>query len=242
MLLKMKEKELAPKPNRISQVLLAKPKLPSEVNHSFDLNTGKFQALGTVKALFDIDKAMGTCLIINGIKYRAFFDGRMYSILQLQLKKQPTYLKQELYWQVYPQVIYLPKKELQIKMHVISWGTSTSLSDPGVFVFRGIWQFIPQVKTPVISIYRNHDAVDATKRFKSYHLPVYMRREDISPYRYNPNNSTCVKHFIQALFKFMPEKNVWGYLKDLHPPIEAIPKYRISAAKYKAKKNNDIKR
>jgi hypothetical protein len=49
-----------------------------------------------------------------------------------------------------------------------------------IFIFRGIWQFIPQSKRPVFSIYRNQ--VQEGERIKNQHLPVIWKEEP--PFRF----------------------------------------------------------
>ena len=65
---------------------------------------------------------------------------------------------------------------------------------PPGFMLRGIWQYIPQSKTPVITIYRNHEQ---KKYFKTLgkpqqlafaqlrHLPVVWDAP-VEPFKFNP--------------------------------------------------------
>jgi hypothetical protein len=100
----------------------------------------------------------------------------------------------------------------------------------GHFTFRGVWQFVPQSKTPVISVYRNRNAIDPSEKFKAAHLPVLMRREDgVNPFRFNPKipkDQLPKRWFIQASFKFIPNRNCWGWVEDLEEPTEQIPRYQ----------------
>ncbi len=101
---------------------------------------------------------------------------------------------------------------------------------PGIFKFRGIWQFVPQVRTPVISVYRNHNASDPKGKFKATHIPVLMRRDDESaPFRFNPKiakEDLPPRWFIQGLFKFIPSRDSFGFSEDLEPPTKKIPYYK----------------
>jgi hypothetical protein len=101
--------------------------------------------------------------------------------------------------------------------------------ESGLFRFKGVWQFVPQVRIPVISIYRNQGVNDPKGKFKATHLPILMRREDgVNPFKFNPKvpkEELPKRYFIQAIFKFIPSRNCFGWVEDLEPPTEKIPKY-----------------
>ncbi|MGH2414280.1 MAG: hypothetical protein ACRDEA_11460 [Microcystaceae cyanobacterium] len=85
------------------------------------------------------------------------------------------------------------------------------------------------MRTPVISIYRNRGATDPSGKFKASHLPVLMRRDDgVNPFKFNPKipkENLPQRWFIQARFKFIPNRNCWGWVEDLAPPTQKFPKY-----------------
>ena len=125
----------------------------------------------------------------------------------------------------------IPRKEPQIYFQVAAWEEQNSWGEePGMFKFKGVWQFVPQIRTPVISVYRNQNANDPKGKFKASHLPVLMRREDeATPFRFNPKISRDKmppRWFIQGIFKFIPSRNCWGWDKDLEVPTQKIPRYK----------------
>ncbi len=69
---------------------------------------------------------------------------------------------------------------------------------PFGFVLRGIWQYIPFSKSPVITIYRNRDRLGYFKRLnksrqlsfaKPHHIPVVWDGT-VEPFKYNPQAET----------------------------------------------------
>jgi hypothetical protein len=138
---------------------------------------------------------------------------------------------QNLYLRVYPKCRIIPQQPQQIYFEVIFWAEENRWDEEaGHFTFRGVWQFVPQLKTPVISIYRNRNAIDPKEKFKAAHLPVLMRRDDgVNPFRFNPKipkDQLPKRWFLQALFKFIPNRNCWGWVEDLEEPTEQIPRYQ----------------
>jgi hypothetical protein len=135
-----------------------------------------------------------------------------------------------LFLRVYPKCLIIPRQPQQIYFEVVFWATENRWQEEaGQFTFRGVWQFVPQLKTPVISVYRNRNATDPKEKFKASHLPVLMRREDeVNPFRFNPKipkEQLPKRWFIQARFKFIPSRNCWGWVEDLEAPTEQIPRY-----------------
>lgn len=125
----------------------------------------------------------------------------------------------------------IPRKPPKVYFQVAAWETENPwVEQPGQFRLKGIWQFVPQVRTPVISIYRNYNAQDPKGKFKAAHIPVLMRRDDDSaPFRFNPKiakEDLSPRWFIQGLFKFLPSRDSFGFSEDLEPPTQEIPWYK----------------
>ncbi|ELR99267.1 hypothetical protein [Gloeocapsa sp. PCC 73106] len=186
-----------------------------------------FQAIATLYGNIEQDKELGYIIKIAGVSYRLFIFPAKYRGWLKQIENHPD---QPLYLRVYPKYQIIPRKDPEIYFQVVAWAEENQWSEPGVYLFRGIWQFVPQVRTPVISIYRNRGSKDYTEKFKATHLPILMRREDqAAPFRFNPKikkEDLPVRWFIQAKFKFIPSKNCWGWLEDLEPPTQEIPRYK----------------
>lgn len=190
-------------------------------------NSSFFQAITTLYGEVKQDSDLGFYIKIGANKYRLFVFPAKYRGWLKQVENQPN---TPLYLRVYPKYQIIARKPPQIYFQVVAWAEENQWSEPNIYIFRGIWQFVPQVKTPVISVYRNRGSKDYTDKYKASHLPVLMRREDeASPFRFNPKiakEDLPPKWFIQAKFKFIPSKNCWGWLEDIEPPTQEIPGYK----------------
>jgi hypothetical protein len=40
-----------------------------------------------------------------------------------------------------------------------------------------------------------------------------------------PKEELPKRYFISAIFKFIPSRNCWGWVEDIEPPTDRIPKY-----------------
>lgn len=187
-----------------------------------------FQAIGTLYGTPHQEEEGKFALAIGGKNYSLFFPGYRYKAWLKQNSNSP---ETPIYLRVYPKCLLIPRKDPIIRFQVAAWGEENQWDeDPGIFKFRGIWQFVPQLRTPVISIYRNSNATDPQGKFKASHLPVLMRREDDSrPFKFNPKiprEQLPQRWFIQAIFKFIPSRNCWGWVEDIESPTERIPRYK----------------
>jgi len=186
-----------------------------------------FQAIATLHGKIIKDERLGYAIKIGAQLYRLFIFPAKYRGWLKQLEKNPDI---PLYLRVYPKYQIIPRKPAEIYFQVVAWGEENQWTEPGIYTFRGIWQFVPQVKTPVISVYRNRGSKDYTEKFKATHLPILMRREDdAAPFRFNPKikkEDLPPRWFIQAKFKFIPSKNCWGWMEDILPPTREIPHYK----------------
>lgn len=186
-----------------------------------------FQAITTLHGKIYKDEKLGYAIKIGNSLYRLFIFPAKYRGWLKQLEKGPD---TPLYLRAYPKYQIIPRQPAEIYFQIVAWGEENQWTEPGIYIFRGIWQFVPQVKTPVISVYRNKESTDYTEKFKATHLPILMRREDeAAPFRFNPKMSKedlPPRWFIQAKFKFIPSKNCWGWVEDIEPPTQAIPRYK----------------
>ncbi len=195
-----------------------------------DIDKPIFQAIGTIKGKPEKDSTEeGKFFIrLGGKRYDLFIAGYRY---QAWLKQMAANPEQTLFLRVYPKCLMIPRKPPRLYFQVAAWEAENSWEEaPGMFKFRGIWQFVPQVRTPVISVYRNHNATDPKGKFKATHIPVLMRRDDESaPFRFNPKiakEDLPPRWFVQGLFKFIPSRDCFGFSEDLEPPTKKIPYYK----------------
>ena len=193
-----------------------------------DIDKPIFQAIGTIKGKAEKDDEGNFFIRLGGKRYNLFFVGYRY---QAWLKQAAANPEQTLFFRVYPKCLMIPRQAPKMYFQVAAWEEENPWDEQaGQFRFKGIWQFVPQVRTPVISIYRNHNATDPKGKFKAAHIPVLMRRDDESaPFRFNPKiakEDLPPRWFIQGLFKFIPSRDSFGFSEDLEPPTKKIPYYK----------------
>ncbi|CCQ69078.1 hypothetical protein [Crocosphaera watsonii] len=199
-------------------------------NPDADIDKPIFQAIGTIKVKPEEDKENpGQFFIrLGGKRYGLFIAGYRYQAWLKQMAANPD---QTLFLRVYPKCLMIPRKPPKIFFQVAAWETENPWDEaPGQFRLKGIWQFVPQVRTPVISVYRNKGAEDPKGKFKASHIPILMRRDDeAAPFRFNPKiakEDLPPRWFVQGLFKFIPSRDSFGFSEDLEPPTTKIPWYK----------------
>ncbi|MCH2232493.1 MAG: hypothetical protein MK105_19305, partial [Crocinitomicaceae bacterium] len=198
-------------------------------NPDDDIDKPIFQAIGTIKGKPEEDRENpGQFFIrLGGKRYGLFFAGYRYQAWLKQIAANPD---QTLFLRVYPKCLMIPRKPPKIFFQVAAWETENPWDEaPGQFRLKGIWQFVPQVRTPVISVYRNKGAEDPKGKFKAAHIPILMRRDDeAAPFRFNPKmakEDLPPRWFVQGLFKFIPSRDSFGFSEDLEAPTKKIPWY-----------------
>ena len=192
-------------------------------------NVAYFQAIGTLYCQVEQNLEEKKFFITLGDRqYALYFDKPTFFAF---LKQYTTKPEARLYLRVYPKCLIIPQQDPIIKFHVLGWDEENKFEEEaGIFRLKGVWQFVPQVRSPVISIYRNKDAEDPTGKFKATHLPVLMRRDDgVNPFRFNPKipkEDLPKRYFVQSKFRFMPQRNCWGWVEDIERPREKLPWYK----------------
>lgn len=195
-------------------------KIDSKIKH--------FQAIGTIQATVERDET-GFFFYIGERRYHLYIPRSRIKAWFKQLESSPN---TSLFLRVYPKCQIVPKQEPEIRFQVIAWSSENYDSEQsGEFILKGVWQFLPQIKTPCISVYRNENGIDPTEKFKATHLPVIMRREEeeIRPFRFNPKlpkEQLPKRYFIEGKFRFIPSKNCFGWVEDLAVPSERLPRYK----------------
>ncbi len=187
-----------------------------------------FQAIGTLYGTVTKNDEDIFFIELGQKQYRLFFAGYRYAAFKKQYENNRL---QPLYLLVYPKYLIIPKKPPVVHFQAIAWQPENQWEDePGMFTLKGVWQFLPQVRTPVISIYRNKGVEDPTGKFKAAHIPVLMRRSDgANPFKFNPKiakEELPPRWFIQAKFRFMASRDCWGWVEDLEAPTQDIPWYK----------------
>jgi DNA-binding transcriptional regulator YiaG len=197
---------------------------PKKHEPSYDIAQSQFQAIGLLYGKIIQDEEGIFYLEQKNKRYRL-------SIKRKFVEKIFNYKEQygdiPLFLKVYPRHAFSPNEKPKIVFKIKELNKENIWQDytVGNFILRGVWQFIPQFKQPVISIYRNDCSIDPTERFKSSHLPVLMRREGkVQPFRFKPNTpkeKQSKRWYIQGKFRFLQERDCFAWIEDI---VEATPK------------------
>lgn len=92
--------------------------------------------------------------------------------------------------------------------------------EPGIFVLRGIWQFIPQCRRPVFTIYRN-ELKNYENRPSNQHLPLIWA--DQPPYRFRKDSEEKPK-FCQIMARLIPQRACFGFVSQIAEPQDVAPR------------------
>jgi len=184
-----------------------------------------FQALGTIEAE-RVEVVERRIIITVGSKeYRGWIEPKQFSGLMRYLEERG---EKPIYLRVYPKTLSTPEQPLSLQGWQIVIGIKGLSPQEKVnhFVIRGVWQYIPQSESPVMTVYRNQTSNDPTGKYKATHLPVLMEREDCQAFKYDSKGTQKRKrYFIQGLFQFDPSTNLFIWKEDLEPPTLKIPPY-----------------
>ncbi len=195
-----------------------------------------FQALGTILAAPYL-KSDRLKVTIDGRSYDLLyvkgFQRRSHRSLKAELEKNGS---KEMFLKLYPQATFDQSSAepiLSFSVANFSLDCEKLNNYPKGFVLRGIWQYIPQCKFPVISIYRNRNQLPAFKKLnakqqfhfaKPHHIPVVWSAT-IEPFKYNPSvekSEQMPRYFVEvrAVFK----DGLYVVEEMLRSPTVDIPK------------------
>ncbi len=167
-----------------------------------------YQAIGWLrgKLIKEEDKF---CIQIRDTNFPLYFPRRVLTIAS-NLEGQQVWIK------CYPQ-----SKGEGLSFKVVWMGLEQNeKTDPGIFVLRGVWQFIPQCRRPVFSIYRN-ELKNYESRPNNQHLPLIW--SDQPPYRFRKDSEERPK-FYQITARLIPQRNCFGFVSEIADPIEQTPR------------------
>ncbi len=109
----------------------------------------------------------------------------------------------------------------------------TNRKYPSKFKLRGIWQYIPQCETPVISIYRNIDQLGELKKLnekqqskfvRPHHIPVRWDDAEVAPFKYAPEvekEAQMPRYFVEV--RAIIQDGVYVVQEMLKEPTLDIP-------------------
>ncbi|MBR8834797.1 MAG: hypothetical protein DSM106950_12355 [Stigonema ocellatum SAG 48.90 = DSM 106950] len=226
------------------------PTLPahsSESSSEVVSNSAIFQAVGIIAGVVNFNDEGHAVVSISGHEYPLFYipkKRRVFDALQKEVTKNTGNVIRLI---VYPKVTHFPRRE---QLHTLSFqlvgfenpeitvGITKQLQDLE-FRLCGLWQFIPVCQTPCISVLRNFTEerlqhikqVEPYKRvkfMKASHVPLIWKDAPVRPFRFNPKlekQEQGFPHFVEVLAKFIPGRDVFGFVSLLSMPMEKAPKF-----------------
>lgn len=167
-----------------------------------------YQAIGWLRGLV-VKEEERYCVQIRDVNFTLYLPRRVITVA--------TALEGKLAWmKCYPQ-----SKGEGLSFKVVWMGTEQNeKSDPGIFVLRGVWQFIPQCRRPVFSVYRN-ELKSYENRPNNQHLPLIW--SDQPPYRFRKDSEERPK-FHQIMARLIPQRSCFGFVEQIADPVEQTPK------------------
>lgn len=227
------------------------PEPSSSSSHSEDdtakhpVNNSVFQAIGVIKGHIESELVKNEegeektllSLVHQGKKYKLKMPGFKFKVLLQEHQKSPH---QELYFRVYPYLQFIPKMPPELRFQINGWQLSPYEDmKENEFILRGIWQFIPQYRRPLITVMRNW--IEKKKRdyllergldFKGIHVPLLWKDSSVAPFRFNPKaDKQGDRYFVEMKAKFIPKLDTFGFVELLSEPTTTFPRHLLSQAK-----------
>jgi len=187
-----------------------------------------FQAIGTICGVVEkIKDTGGYSILFDNKSYNLHVPAHKYTIWKKFCKEQDDNL---IWLRVYPKVLLRKDEIPDIRFEVIAWKDYDEWGEgSNRFKVHGIWQFIAQNKTPVLTVYRNSNDLSKPNTFvKPVHIPIIMRRTEIDPYSYAKvkiAKTIVEKWFMSVYCKLLTKTNTFKFICDSSQPTKTIPKY-----------------
>jgi hypothetical protein len=209
------------------------------------VNESIFQAIGIIKGQIETESVTNEngeerillSLLHQGKRYRVKFDKFKFKGL---LKESHKSQGKELYFLVYPYLQFIPKMPPELRFWINAWQENPyeNLKE-SEFILRGIWQFIPQFRRPLITVLRNwmeKESRDKLKEkgvdFKGIHVPLLWKDSQVPPFRFNPKaESQGDRYFVEMKAKFIARLDTFGFVELLSEPTTIFPRHLLSQAK-----------
>lgn len=219
-----------------------------------DKETPIFQALGVLILTPYIKDNLLKVTIDEGeydLLYVPGSQSQAHKSLKAKLEKNGS---DSMFLKLYPNATF-DRKSMEPKLSFFLANFSShceKINDhPKGFVLRGIWQYIPQCKSTVISIHRNISQLAAFKKLKSKqqfyfaqprHIPVVWDAP-VEPFKFNPQlekGEQMPRYFVEvrAIFK----DGLYVVEEMLREPTLKIPKFiKVSKKKQPSVEKGDQK-
>ncbi|AHJ30884.1 hypothetical protein BMF81_02741 [Nodularia spumigena UHCC 0039] len=253
-----------PTPNEPNQAetQLQNPPEPEEViidadtQEEIEDSGAIFQAIGVIVGDVNLNPDGKNTVTISNFEYPLFYIPQKRKVFDALTKEIETTGNRTFRLVVYPKAIHFPRKDQPHSMTFQLVGfdrgreqqtVSAELQD-NEFKFSGLWQFIPVCQTPCISVFRNFtrerleyikqaEPTRKVKFMKASHLPLFWKDSPVRPFRFNPKaEKEDQGHpvFVSLKAKFLPGRNVFGFVALLAPPQETAPRFLKASKKDKA--------
>lgn len=156
---------------------------------------------------------------------------------------------------VYPKITHFPKRDeaAKISFEIVAI-YSDSNSNSGLFeqlqdsefLLRGLWQFIPVCRTPVVSVLHNYndeliekiarlDSVGKCRKLKAQHLPLLWKPPIVPAFRYQKDAETQdAKYFISIKAKLDLNREEFIFDSLVGMPTTEAPRGFVVGKKMKA--------
>lgn len=202
-----KEKEEL-KANCVSNRVSVPPRPPQpedseeEAGHYYQGLGWLFGLIGkTEEGKFQITLRDGTSFILTADRHI------MYALAK-QFEREPS---QPLWIRCYPQY-RIQEQLLYFKALYFSKEKPEDEDvQPGIFILRGIWQFIPQNRRPVFTVYRNQIRYPS-ERVRNQHLPLIWQEE--RPFRFR-KDSDARPQFYQIEARLISRRGCLGWVRTI---------------------------
>ena len=171
----------------------------SSLEQEDSLDTHGFQALGILKGRFKAQTVLNEqkqerqlfSFRTQGKNYPLKIKKDLFFAFKTQFQYHPDDL---VYVSVYPFLMFIPRKPPLLRFELVSWQNSPyEGKEENEFILRGLWQFIPQNRRPIITVMRNwrekderDDLLKKGDQFKPAHIPILWKDSPVPPYRFNP--------------------------------------------------------
>ncbi len=210
-----------------------------------EVDSSIFQGLGILKGTFKSKSVVNQ----QGKETYIFFfhiQGKDYRI-RIKSDRFHAFLKQfnnhpsaQVYVKVYPFLAFIPKQPPELRFELVSWQENLDEGkQENEFMLRGLWQFIPQHRRPLITVMRNwrdkeerDNLLKQGEKFKPVHVPLLWKDSLVPPYRFNPKaEKQPDRYFVELKCRFIPRMDTFGVMEVLSEPTTTFPKYLMSTIK-----------
>jgi hypothetical protein len=223
-----------------------------------------FQGIGIISGVVTLTEERST-VTLGDKEYRLFYipnrRRKAYDALKKEIETTGNTTQKLI---VYPKILHFPSRDQphQVAFQLVGFvghGASSSPLNTELndfeFKFSGLWQFIPVCRTPCITVMRNFsqdrlawikeaEAAKKVKFMKASHVPLLWRDSPVKPFRFNPRlekDQQCQTYFVQVKAKFLPGRDVFGFVEQLNEPTEEAPGFLKASKKLKAEALRETK-